>query len=228
MAGKGTEVNPTARASKVLEQARNSVNGFLTAFDTVRQARNAKGNPTDEEQDLLRAALVFSAAGLDSVLKELIKGAIRALAATDPEVKGELETFVQRQLRGESEEPDTIGGRKFLARVLVSARPQDRLIDEYVIELTGSSLQSPDQLVRASKALGLQPASVGVDPKELRTIFEARNKIIHELDVNLERTAARRNQNSRRRPDLESWSSKLLEIAEQLVGGVNRKLVSPA
>ena len=216
----------TARACKVLEQAQDSVAGFLTAFDSVRTARKAKGNPTDEEQDLLRAALVFSAAGLDSVLKELIKGAIRALAATDPDVQSELETFVQRQLRGESEEPDAIGGRKFLARVLVSSTPQERLIDEYVVELTGSSLQSADQLIRASRALGLQPNSVGIDPKELRTIFDVRNKIIHELDVNLERTAARRNQNSRRRPDMESWSTQLLDIAESLVEGVDEKLRS--
>ena len=101
-----TALRETARASKVLGQARDSVAGFLNAFDTVRHARNAKGNPTDEEQDLLRAALVFSAAGLDSVLKEVIKGAIRALAASDPDVQGELETFVQRQLRGDSDEPD--------------------------------------------------------------------------------------------------------------------------
>jgi hypothetical protein len=214
----------TVRATKVLTQARDSVAGFLSAFETVRQARGARGNPTDEEQDLLRAALVFSAAGLDSVLKELIKGAIRALAASEPDVQQELETFVQRQLRGESDEPDAIGGRKFLARILVSAEPQDRLITEYVLELTGSSLQSPDQLMRAARALGVVPENAGIDVRLLREIFDVRNKIIHELDVNLERTAARRNQNSRRKPDMETWSEQLLEIAGNLVGAVNAKL----
>ena len=91
----------TERARKVLAQARDSVKGFLKAFDTVRRARNAKGNPTDEEQDLLRASLVFAAAGLDSVAKELIKGSIRTLAGSDSDVQRELETFVRRQIRGD-------------------------------------------------------------------------------------------------------------------------------
>ncbi len=101
-----------------------------------------------------------------------------------------------------------MGGTKFLARILVAGDPQDRLIDLYVLDLTGSSLQSADQLMRAAKALGLKPSDMDVDPTELKPIFGARNKIIHELDVNLERTATRRNQNSRRRPVMEKWSSK--------------------
>ncbi len=65
--------------------------------------------------------------------------------------------------------------------------------------------------MRAAQALGLKPSDMDIDPTELNPIFGARNKIIHELDVNLERTAARRNQNSRRRPDMEKWSSKGLD-----------------
>ena len=126
MAKRAAPPDETVRAHKVLDQARDSVGGFLRAFDTVRQTRGARGNPTDEEQDLLRAALVFAAAGLDSVTKELIKGSIRELAASDPDVQTELETFVQRQLRGDTDEPDAVGGTRFLAKILVAGSPQDR------------------------------------------------------------------------------------------------------
>ncbi len=69
---------------------------FLDAFEKVRKVRKARGNLIDEEQDLLRTALLFAAAHLVSVAKELIKGCIRALAASDSDVHKELETFVQR------------------------------------------------------------------------------------------------------------------------------------
>jgi hypothetical protein len=217
--------NFTEKARKVLIQAKDSVQGFVGTFDTVRTARGATGgSTTDHEQDILRAALVFSAAGLDSVVKELIRGSVRELAAHDQAVQRELEVFVERQLRGDSTDVDSLGGRKFLAQILVSKSPQDRLIDEYVLELTGSSLQSPDQLMKACKALGVQSTSVGIDPKGLKQIFDTRNKIIHELDVNLSKTAARRNQNSRRRNDMLAWSERLLAIAEAMVDEVERKL----
>jgi hypothetical protein len=216
----------TVRAHTVLDQTRDSVKGFLGAFEKLRQSRSARGNSTDQEQDLLRAALVFAAAGLDSVAKELIKSCIRALAACDSDVQVELETFVYRKLRGESGEPEALGGARFLAQVLIAKSPQERLIDLYVLELTGSSLQSAEQLMRAAKALGLQPNTIGVDLKELKPIFAARNKIIHELDVNLGVTPARRNQNSRRRRDMEAWGMKLLDIGAKLISGVDQKLRS--
>lgn len=78
--------------------------------------------------------------------------------------------------------------------------------------------------MKACKALGLQSGAVGIDPKTLRPIFETRNKIIHELDVNLAKTAARRNQNSRRRDDMLAWSEHLLAIAGAMVDEVERKI----
>lgn len=225
---KGKESLPaeTEKARKVLSQARDSVEGFLKAFETVRKARNAKATTTDEEQDLLRATLVFAAAGLDAVTKELIRGSIRALAAMHSDVQTELETFVQRQLRGDAEEFEGVGGTKFLARVLVAPAPQEKLIELYVLELTGSSLQSADQLIRATKALGLKPSEMMIDPKKLTPLFRVRNKIIHELDVNLDQTRARRNQNSRTRGDMEDNAKVLLRIADNLVNGVNQNLKS--
>lgn len=172
----------------------------------------------------MRASVVFAAAGLDAVVKELIREAIRALAEHEPDVQKELETFVQRQLRGDSDEADATVGRKFLASILVSNSPQKRLIDEYILELTGSSLQSVSQLHKAAKALGLAAADVGIRNDELRPIFDARNKMIHELDVNLDKTAARRNQNSRTTDSMKNWSDKLLFVAEELVKGVEKKL----
>lgn len=125
--------NGKLKARTILESARDSANSFLKAFDTVRKARGAMaGKPRNAEQDLVRASLVFAAAGLDSMLKQLIRETIKELAKRDAQVQTELEKFVQRQIRGDSEDSETISGHRFLAGVLVAASPQDRIIEEYI------------------------------------------------------------------------------------------------
>lgn len=213
------------KARTILESSRSSAGSFLKAFDTVRKARNAtKGGPTNEEQDLLRASLVFAAAGLDSMLKQLIRETVKKLAEKDVQVQIELEKFVQRQIRGCSEDPETISGHKFLASVLVAVSPKDRMIEEYIQELTGSSLQSADQLFRASTALGLDPNKVGLNQTTLKGAFDVRNKIIHELDVNLDTARGTRSRQGRTKPELEAHANNLLDTAERILKGVEDKL----
>src|SRR5438093_6910832 len=104
-------------------EARDAFQGLC---DTSRTARRATGGAlTDAEQDLLRAMLVFAAAGLDSLVKQLIRDALRPLAGKDSAVRAELETFVTRQMRADlsADESDAASGRKFLARVMVAATP---------------------------------------------------------------------------------------------------------
>lgn len=217
------------KARTILDSSRSSARSFLKAFDTVRKARNAnQGRPTNEEQDLLRASLVFAAAGLDSMLKQLIRGNIKELAEKDSDVQRELEKFVQRQIRGDSEDPETISGHKFLANVLLAARPQDRIIEEYVRELTGSSLQSADQLFKATNALGIDPKSIGLDHAKLKATFDIRNKIIHELDVNLNTGRGKQSRQNRKRPELEDHVNELLNVGEKILKAVELKLESGA
>jgi hypothetical protein len=52
-------------AHSVLVRTIDSADSFFEAFAGVRKARKANGTPTDHEQDLLRAALLFAAAGLE-------------------------------------------------------------------------------------------------------------------------------------------------------------------
>jgi len=219
--------NGKLKARTILESSRSSAKSFLKAFDTVRKARNAnQGRPTNEEQDLLRASLVFAAAGLDSMLKQLIRETVKKLAEEDAQVQTELEKFVQRQIRGDSEDPETISGHKFLASVLVAVSLQDRIIEEYIRELTGSSLQSANQLFKTTNALGLDPDSIGLDPAKLKSAFDVRNRIIHELDVNLKTARGKQSRRSRTKPELEAHAINLLDVGERILKGVEDKLRS--
>ncbi|MCW9024082.1 MAG: HEPN domain-containing protein [Gammaproteobacteria bacterium] len=218
----------TDRAEIVLTQAKSSIKHFREAFATVRMARKASGPPTAGEQDLIRASLTFAAAGLDSILKELIKGSIKALAEKDTDVQKGLEEYARRQLREETDGSFAKNSANFIAKLLVSPKPYEQLVENYTIHLTGSSLQSVDQLFKASSALGITIKIVNDKSKELREIFEIRNKIIHELDVRFDITHGQKSRNSRTKKGLDEMSDLLLKVAAEYIKAVNQKLIKAA
>jgi hypothetical protein len=144
---------------------------------------------------------------------------LRDLAVSDSAVQREFQTYAERQLRGDSEAPEPIGGYRFLA-----PSPQDRLIEEYIEALTGTSLQSADQLFKAAKALGLNPYDLPAQKEDLEKIFDVRNKIIHELDVKFGAQVGWRKRNSRTRPILEDYSNKRIQVSKHMIEAVEKKL----
>ena len=219
------ECPETANARVILEHARGTVQAFDEAFSVVRANRGVtSGAPTDEEQDLLRAALVLAAAGLDSLTKHLIRESLPRLVEVDPAVQRGLEDFAVRSMRGDIGGETDARGIKFLARIIAAPSQRGRLIEEYVDSLTGSSMQSPDQLFQAAAALGLDPKTTGVDVKVLKPIFDTRNDIIHELDIDL--AGAKRKRHSRTRGKMLADAKALLEVGEGLIAGVEKKLAA--
>lgn len=208
------------KAGLILTCALKSAQSMLDAFETEREERGRpRGMTTDDEQDLLRAMLVMAAAGLDAMTKQLIRDTLPALARQDSNVRKGLEEFIVRQFRGENEGG---GAGKFLARVLSAASSQQQVIEEYILSLTGSSLQSVDELLRAANALGFSPKMLDVDPQKLREVFTIRNKIIHELDMDLE--AEKRVRNLRGRQDMMRHTEALFRLGRNLCCAVSDKL----
>jgi hypothetical protein len=210
------------KSALILNYAHESGSALLKAFEIARRERAAsRGMTTDEEQDLLRAMLIIGAAGLDAMLKQLIRDSMPILAKMDKAVLDELEKFVARQIRGDVETTDVTAGTRFLARILAAPEQQKQVIEEYIKELTGGSLQSSEELMRTVRALGIEPGSVGAHPQKLKPIFEIRNKIVHEMDIDLTKT--RRKRNLRRSSDMIKYVDSLLEIAEKILHEVDRK-----
>src|SRR5262245_55613750 len=184
-------------ASLVLAKAHESCEALLKAFSLARTQRgSSRGMSTDEEQDLLRAMLVMAAAGLDAMTKQLVSDALPLLIECDEKALDSFEKFIARQIRPEITDGSPSAGAKFLARLLSRATPQRAAVETYVVQLAEGSLQSVVALYEVVAALGLWPNDVGVDRDALSPIFEARNKIIHELDVNLK--VERRTRNIRK------------------------------
>ena len=213
------------RAETILKYAERSTQNFFTSFDTVRKGRCAgQGATTDMEQDLLRAALVFAAAGLDSVLKELMRGLLPILCPQDEKIRSEFEKFIYRQLRGDEEEGESNLNCKLLAKVLAVEIPRDELIREYAEHLTSGSLQSTSELVIAIKVFGLDEKDLPVSIRELGNIFAIRNKIVHELDVKLSGQVGRRGRNGCQKPTMQDCCDKLLKLAKWVLHKVTEKI----
>ena len=70
-----------------------------------------------------------------------------------------------------------------LAQLLVSPSPRDALLASYLYDLTGSSLQSTEEVHRTAAALGVDSKALTQQIVGLKPLFVARNEIAHELDL---------------------------------------------
>lgn len=207
----------TRKAKKVVNHAEKSVNGFLDAFTAVRRDRGtSQGAPTDVDQDLARAAVVFAAAGLDSCIKHLIKDSIHSLSAFDQKVGDKLDKFVKKLISADS--PDR------LAAALLADSPRQSLVDSYIYDLTGSSLQSFEELSKGAGALGIDVTLLTQQKNEIVEIFKTRNRIIHELDVKFEAQQGQRDRNGRTKSQLSQDAKLLISLAKSFIQSVENKL----
>ena len=211
--------NLTARAYQIIEYGHDSARSLIEAFCTVKGGR--PGAATDEQQDILRAAIVMAGACIDSSLKQLFRDCLPDLILTDNGVKREFETFVERALRRTDSEAGI--DCKLLACALTSTHPLNFLSEAYVYSLTGASLQSTDQLFAACRALGLNTKNdVPLDKAQLDKVFSARNDIVHEMDIDFD--APRRNRFQRRLEDTIRMANGLLVVSERICKVVHAKL----
>lgn len=162
----------------ILCNAHDAASSFLDAFRSVRANRNARGMPTDEEQDLLRAMLLFASAGLDSLVKQLVRDALPAVLESNEHAAEMFKTFVERRLKIGDEV-----NHRLLADVIGDREPRARLVSLQVNELTSSSLQSTEELLKAGAAFDIPSGEITDNPRRLTEIFRTRNQIAHEMDV---------------------------------------------
>lgn len=75
----------------------------------------------------------------------------------------------------------------------------------------------------AVSAFGIEPEkTLGMERKELKKVFDARNQIVHEFDIDF--SGARRNRRQRRANDIVEMSNKLLKLSQDTVEHVFSQL----
>lgn len=217
----------TESAQRYLTSAYDSVSAVLRNLDLIREQRRAEGQDlrgrlTDNEEDLLRAAIVFAGAGLDAALKQLIRDSLPAVLENSALAMDKFKAFVRRHLS----QADVIDvGR--LADYLVAESPRVEMIEAYVDELTGGSLQSQQQVENVAGALGIDDSHLRRRLAALHAAFQSRNQIAHELDLRSPERPGDRARRTRRINDSVRTCHDLLESAQLVVNAVGEILASP-
>lgn len=119
----------------ILRSTHEAASSFLDIFQISRRTRGARGTPTDKEQDLLRAMLIFAASGLDSMVKQLIHDTLRSVINIDQGAAEMFKTYIERRMK-RGEEVDY----KFLASVIAESEPRNTMITDLIGSLRSSSL----------------------------------------------------------------------------------------
>lgn len=216
---------PLERSWHVLNYTHKTCTSLLNVFTTIRGRTPRGGAPRDEEQDILRSMLVFSGAGLDSVVKHLIRESLPKILEIDGGAQNKFEKFIQTSLKADpiGDIPEKVNV-KFIAQVISKPNPRDVCIEYLTRSLTSGSLQSCEELKKASSYFSIEVPLLNTSRDKIKFAFDIRNKIIHELDMDF--TQPNRNRFPRRRDDMVEYSGLLLNVGIEIYQAVLAKLQS--
>jgi hypothetical protein len=201
----------------ILCSAHKTASSFLEIFMGTQKSPTSTDSSTDEEQDLLRAMLVFASAGLDSMVKQLVSDALSSAIEQDKGAESLFKQFIERRLNRE-EKLDN----RFLANILGDSNPREALLRSLIDDLTSQSLQSVDQLLKTAAFFNIESRKVCDDPNRLRLVFQMRNQISHEMDVDLNQTSG--NRRPRTQEQMIEATTMLFRISENFLKEVDSRL----
>ena len=145
--------SPVHRSQRYLAAAYDSVASLIEeTYPVLRKQRDgSRGRLTHAEQDVFRAAVIFAGAGVDTVFKEALRGCLNLQIESSIGAREKYQEFVASYIQDEG----TISPKRLA--VLLTSRDSDQdLKAAYIASMTGSSLQSQQQVTKALAALGLQ------------------------------------------------------------------------
>lgn len=208
-------------AHAILCNTHDAASSFLDIFEALRTSRKAKGMPTDEEQDLLRAMLVFASAGLDSMVKQLVRDAMPSTIECDAGATEMFKDHIERRLSME----DRLS-RKFLANILGDANPRQCLMEQLLADLTADSLQSAEQLLKVASYFNIPSRQISSSPHSLKDVFKVRNEIGHEMDIDF--SQSNRSRRPRAKQKMVEYTNELFRVAAAFLAEVDQKLENSA
>jgi len=146
-----------ARAYQIFQTTFRTCESFLNSFIQVRKDRHAQGTPTDLEQDLLRAMLVFACSGLDSMIKQLIPDALPTVIDKNEGAELQFRGFIEKKIGN-----DQKLGMEIMALSITSRTPREHTLNRFIAALTQDSLQSKDQIYQITSMFDIASKDVYV------------------------------------------------------------------
>jgi hypothetical protein len=106
------------------------------------------------------------------------------------------------------------------ARALLEA------VEDYIYHLTGSSLQSAQEVAKTAAALGIDDKDLRKRISELKPLFVARNQISHELDLGAPERQGERARRARAIESTVQLCHEGLEVGQLVINAVGASLVA--
>lgn len=205
----------------ILCYTHETCSSFLNIFENTLAGKGT-GSPTnqDQDQDLLRAILVFASSGLDSMIKQLIRDSLGEVINRDQGAEAIFRGHVERKIKKGEQINSSI-----LTNALLSSNPKQIFMQEVVRELTSSSLQSKDELLKIASYFNIPSSNLTTNFNLLKEIFDVRNQIIHEIDINFNYSKHRR---QRSQTVMLNYTNEIFRIAEIFLKEVESKVENTA
>lgn len=198
-----------AKSNMILTSLKSTISSFFTLYDSSEQ--------NEENQNILRAIVLFSCAGVDAIVKQLINDTLEYVIEHDEGAFNQFKQFSTKKIQNKSETNFNL-----LTELLICENPRNILIFELKKELTQNSLQSADELFRVASYFNIETKKLEPDDKKLREIFRARNQITHELDVDM--SSPEFTLRNREKSIVKEYSDHLLELSENFIKLVSKML----
>jgi hypothetical protein len=150
------------------------VSGLFVTLNDLRSAQDdMRGAISETHRDQARAAIVFTAAGIDACLRTLLRDSLHTLLLADGPAHG---AFVSHFMSERLKDKVTEATKK----AVVDIDPRAALIDLYVKDLTDSSIQGSEDLAKCRNALGLKkdPALDDSILESHQPFFDARHQVV--------------------------------------------------
>lgn len=220
--GDPPESGTVQQAFQIARYAHSSAASLLAGFDSLGRARGG-GAPSHEQQDLLRAMLMFAGAGLDACAQQIVRDALPEIVKSHEAAREALQGFAARRLRKVSATGVTAIDENVLAKVLLGDA-EEVFIELLIDDLTGSSMQSVEELKRVAAHLGVISSTELAEAIEtVRAPLKVRNRIAHDMDIKFTESTSR-NRRGRKRADMVRDTNHLLRCAEVLIVKVDDEL----
>jgi len=161
--------------------------------------------------------LVFACAGLDSMVKQLIRDALPSVIDVD---EGAATVFLQRTKRAVYR--DNVLNTDLLLSSIMAASPRTVLQQDLLRELTSGSLQSVDELLKTASFFNIPSKDIAPNTKDVKRVFEVRNQISHEMDIDF--SQPNRNRRPRARGTMIAHVNQVFAVAKAFLEQTDSKL----
>jgi hypothetical protein len=192
---------------------------YATGKLTCENLYNLAQSQAENKEDLLRAVLIFACSAIDSVGKQLTKDCLKELIDMDEGAQKTFEQYISRQI---DKDP-----KKILARALSNPDYRGELIKVLQESIERTSLQTYAQISELTARFGIATDTI-IPRTNADKIFDVRQKIIHEMDIELLATTGSTAQRRQRaESELKDLTEQILEAVCKLIEAVHNKIHEP-